>query len=346
MDYFKKKYIERKRVANNKKFLKTDKTNNYDIYNGHNKVSKTNQVKKLLLVISFISIAFIISISIIMSFDESHSESYKFENDNMSDDLKVSHSNKSNNQSILHSLSEDLITSSINNSYHSSSVDKDASSINSLVLGHQSTISQQTSNNSQFNQSSNNSQTNSQNLTVFMEPEKSKEAIRNTTIYFSSRIPYLIKALSDSNVYYMEKLLDSNTNTRAYIIARNENYASNLNGYFYYLYEEKGSTAMLSPFILNVDILFDEKNRQDVISSKKYLEIKYADVLRQSLTAALGQYYTQDIYNFIITNYQKSFEKRLNSISIGNPVIKMRTKNLEIAFHDSFITYIEFTCIE
>jgi len=177
---------------------------------------------------------------------------------------------------------------------------------------------------------------------INIEPIKTTEIILSTTTFFKEKIPALEQSLKSSGFYYCEKLLDSNTRTFAYVVAKNENYAQNLNGYFYYLFEENGSSSFISPFVLNISLLFDEENRKTVLESKTYAEIKHLAALKSSLVAALGANYSDEVYKFIISEYKRTFDDRINGAPLQTPVFKLQLPNLEVIFHNSFITYVEF----
>ncbi|MHB1485696.1 MAG: hypothetical protein ACYCYI_13705 [Saccharofermentanales bacterium] len=179
-------------------------------------------------------------------------------------------------------------------------------------------------------------------IPLAIEPAKTDKVIQATIEFFRKRLPSLRTALERSEFYYSEKLLDPKMETRAFILAVNENYAQNLNGYFYYLIDEKGSATIVSPFVLNISILFDEEDRDAVIASGDYAETKHIDALKNSLEAALGEYYKEEVFDFIFSEYKKTFKDRIEGEPLQSPIVKFKISDLEIIFHNSFLTYIEF----
>lgn len=175
-----------------------------------------------------------------------------------------------------------------------------------------------------------------------IEPAKTTEIISATTNFFKERIPFLQQVLKDSGFFYSEKLLDPNTMTKVYILAKNKNCAENLNGYFYYLFDEKGSSTIVSPFVLNISLLFDEENRGTVIESRTFAETRHLQELKKSMIAILGVNYSEEVFNFIFSEYKRTFADRIDGKPLQNPVCKLQLKNLEVVFHNSFLTYIEF----
>ncbi len=175
-----------------------------------------------------------------------------------------------------------------------------------------------------------------------IEPARTNEMIESTTNYFTGRIPVLQKTLAESGFFYMEKLLDPNTATKAYVIAKNKNCAENLNGYFYYLLEEKGSAAIVSPFVLNISLLFEEENRKIVTDSGIFAETRHSQALKQSLIAILGIHYSEEVFGFIMEEYRRTFQSRMAGEPLQTPVFKLQQSKLEVVFHNSFLTYVEF----
>ncbi len=177
---------------------------------------------------------------------------------------------------------------------------------------------------------------------VLIQNKKTQEEISITCSYFSSRIPDLKKSLIETGIYFLEKNLDEKTGTKAFILAKDENYAQNLNGYFYYLFEENGTATAVSPFVLNLSQLFDDDNRDKAFNNKTYSALIYEEALKNSLCKVLGIYYKQEIFTFIIDEYRKTFKARIANEPLYTPLNKFTTKNIEIIFHNSFITYVEF----
>ncbi len=177
---------------------------------------------------------------------------------------------------------------------------------------------------------------------LIIEPEKTRETIEATAAFFLDRVPALNAAIADSGYFSCEKLLDPNTDTWVYMIAQNEACASNMNGYFYYLFEKSASSLTLSPFILDIAKLFQEENRESAVAAGTFSDPGIRTALRQSLIAALGSCYKEDIFDFIITKYVQNFEARLHEDPLDPPVYSMKSSGLEIIFHCSFLTYVEF----
>lgn len=179
-------------------------------------------------------------------------------------------------------------------------------------------------------------------IQVVIEPEKTGITISTTVSFFKNQIPALSDALKKSGFYYSERLLDQETGTKAYIIALDDNCAQNLNGYFYYLFDEKSTATVVSPFVLNISLLFEEKNRGTVTKNGTYSDPALVKALEESLKAALGKYYSSEVSRFIETEYRKNFSARMNGEVMSNPVCKLKTANLDVIFHNSFLTYVEF----
>lgn len=175
---------------------------------------------------------------------------------------------------------------------------------------------------------------------------KGEEAIRRTGEYFGERINYLRESMDRTDFYYAERLLDESTGTRAFILAKDGNYAANLNGYFYYLFEESNLSVSISPMVLNISTLFDEKDRREVFKRGTYAQDEHLKALEASLKSLLGEYYNDDVYDFIYENYKNVFKRRLEGNIGGFAVEEYRGNGIEIVFHDSFITYIEFYVFE
>lgn len=175
-----------------------------------------------------------------------------------------------------------------------------------------------------------------------IESIKGEKIMNDTVEYFSGRSSFLSKSLSESSFYFLERLLDETTQTKAFIIAKNENYALNLNGYFYYLLDRTSSSDIVSPFVLNISVLFDESSRDEVCRSGDYAQRIHLNALKNSLSAALGKYYTQEVYEFIYEGYKETFAGRINGQPSKASLYKMKVNDLEILFHNSFLTYVEF----
>lgn len=193
--------------------------------------------------------------------------------------------------------------------------------------------------------SENDDSKNGEYLPLVIESAKTKQEIVATIDYFRQRLPSLRQTLENSGFYYEEKLLDPNTSTRSFILALNEKYAQNLNGYFYYLIKEKGVSAVVSPFVLNICILFDEEDRESVVGAQTFAEQKHIKALKDSLSAALGKYYSDEVFDFIYSEYKRTFKTRIDGEPLQNPVVKLKISNLEVIFHNSFLTYVEFFII-
>jgi len=179
-------------------------------------------------------------------------------------------------------------------------------------------------------------------IPIGIEKAKKEEILTGTKNYFEARIPYLTRSLSESSFYYTERLLDESTGTSAYILARNSNYASNLNGYFYYLFDKSNSSLAISPLVLNISALFEEEDRKIVFENKSYAKDEQRQALQKSLAAILGEYYTDEVYEFIYDGYKETFNRRITGKSTNANINKLLYKELEVIFHDSFITYVEF----
>jgi hypothetical protein len=179
-----------------------------------------------------------------------------------------------------------------------------------------------------------------------IESAKGEKIMDDTVEYFSNRTSFLSKSLSESSFYFIERLLDETTQTRAFIIARDENYALNLNGYFYYLLDRTSSSDIVSPFVLNISVLFDESSREEVCRSEEYAQRKHLNALKNSLSAALGRYYTEEVYEFIYEGYKETFAGRINGQPSKASLYKLKVNDLEIIFHNSFLTYIEFYIVK
>ncbi len=179
-------------------------------------------------------------------------------------------------------------------------------------------------------------------IPIGIEKAKGEEILTITSNYFQTRIIYLIKSLSESPFYYTERLLDESTGTCVYILAKNSNYASNLNGYFYYLFDQSNSSLAISPLVLNISALFEEDDRKIVFENKSYATEEQKRALQNSLEAILGRFYTDEVFEFIFNGYKETFNRRITGISKNADVNKLIYKDLEVIFHDSFITYVEF----
>lgn len=180
------------------------------------------------------------------------------------------------------------------------------------------------------------------NRSVEFEKGANTATMEKTLNYFEKRIPYLSDTLSKSPFYYSERILDESTGTCVYILAKNNNYASNLNGYFYYLFDKKNSSNIISPLVLNISALFEEEDRQKVYENKSYAGDLQKQALNESLKAVLGDYYTTEIFKFIFEGYKETFNRRVTGENPGTKRYKATYKDLEVIFHDSFITYVEF----
>lgn len=175
-----------------------------------------------------------------------------------------------------------------------------------------------------------------------IESIKGEKIMNDTVEYFIGRSSFLSKSLSESSFYFLERLLDETSQTKAFIIAKDENYALNLNGYFYYLLDRTSSSDIVSPFVLNISVLFDESSRDEVFRSGEYAQRKHLNALKNSLSAALGKYYTEEAYEFIYQGYKETFVGRINGQPSKASLYKMKVNDLEIVFHNSFLTYVEF----
>ena len=79
-----------------------------------------------------------------------------------------------------------------------------------------------------------------------------------------------------------------------------------------------------------------------MFNNESYAGNEKAEALKNSLKAVLGEFYTQEVFEFIYNGYKETFKRRLSGKSSDSIVNKLEYKELEIVFHDSFITYIEF----
>jgi len=179
-------------------------------------------------------------------------------------------------------------------------------------------------------------------IPIGIEKAKGEEILIATKNYFETRIPYLSKSLSESPFYFTERLLDESTGTSVYILAKNSNYASNLNGYFYYLFDKSNSSLAISPLVLNISALFEEEDRKIVFENKSYAGDEQKQALQKSLTAILGELYTDEVFEFVYGGYKETFNRRITGKSTDATINKLVYKELEVIFHDSFITYVEF----
>ena len=179
-------------------------------------------------------------------------------------------------------------------------------------------------------------------LPLQIDEIRSSREITTTAAFFKERIPYLQQAMKESGFYFSEKLLDPESGTKAYILARNENCAQNLNAYFYYLFDETESAHIVFPFVLNLSQLFDESDRKSVVDSGSFAEPEHAQALRMSLAASLGKHYDGKVYDFIMKEYKRLFQDRIAGKPLQAPAFKLKLPELEVIFHHSFLTYVEF----
>lgn len=179
-------------------------------------------------------------------------------------------------------------------------------------------------------------------IPLSVEPSKTMETLEHTISFVQHRIPFLQDAMRDNRYCFSEKILDKNTGTTAYILAKNENCAQNLNAYFYYLFDTKPYTSVISPFVLNISTLFEQENRETVVDDGTFAQKDLLETLKQSLIAVLGSYYKEEIFTFIYSEYVRIFTERLNGDPLQTPLCKLQSDHIEVIFHNSFLTYVEF----
>jgi hypothetical protein len=179
-------------------------------------------------------------------------------------------------------------------------------------------------------------------IPIGIEKSKSHKTLQKTLDIFSARTDSLRQALGSSGYYFTEKRLDESIRTSALILAKDERYAANLNGYFYYLLDQSLSSEVISPVILNIAMLFDEEHRDKVTSDGTYAQEDLRIALQKSLKALLASDYKDEIFDFIMEGYRESFRSRIQGRSAKASIFRLRSGSLEIRFHDSFMTYIEF----
>lgn len=297
-----------------------------------------NQIcRKLIIVFTFTSliILFTITALLIKSFDTSGT--------GMEDKSKIiSKSQSINSVHFDASLSEDTFNNHLSDSLISANYSNYSQGQNQSSIDGSSTMSQSRGKSSSGQSSSQRTDY----IPLGIESTKGEKIMNDTVEYFSGRTSFLSKSLSESTFYFLERLLDEKTQTRAFIIAKDENYALNLNGYFYYLLDRTSSSDIVSPFVLNVSVLFDESSRDEVCRSGEYAQRKHLNALRNSLTAALGKYYTEEVYEFIYEGYKETFAGRISGQPSKASLYKLKVNELEIVFHNSFLTYIEFYIVK
>lgn len=177
---------------------------------------------------------------------------------------------------------------------------------------------------------------------VDIEPARNRDTILRTSAIFKAAIPELESALSDSSRFSKTILLDSGTQTSAYILAKDNNYAANLNGYFYYLIDASASAEMVSPAVLSISALFEEDGRAECTGNGTFAQADILDTLEASLKAVLGKYYRNEIFEFIYDHYREVFSKRYKGEKVSAEAVKLILPGIDIIYRDSFMTYVEF----
>lgn len=179
-------------------------------------------------------------------------------------------------------------------------------------------------------------------IKVAIEPARNRDTILRTSAYFKAAIPDLESALSGSSRFSRTILLDADTQTSAYILAKDNNYAANLNGYFYYLIDASASAEMVSPAVLSISALFEEDSRAECTSNGTFAQADILDTLEASLKAVLGKYYSDEIFEFIRNRYRDAFSKRYKGEKVSAEAVKLVLPGIDIIYRDSFMTYVEF----
>ena len=177
---------------------------------------------------------------------------------------------------------------------------------------------------------------------VIIEPSRTSQELRETADFFLTRKEKLERSFDGASYCFKKILLDESKNIYAYSYAKNEAYATSLNGYFNYLLDENASTTYLSPCVLNLGVLFEEENRRARAEDRSYADQDILASFKQSLIALLGDHYEEEVFDFIYTNYKYLFDVRLSGESVPIVAFKMETSFFEIYFRNSFITYVEF----
>ena len=177
---------------------------------------------------------------------------------------------------------------------------------------------------------------------IIIEPPKESATIRRTSEFFTAAIPALQEALASGSRYDRTILLDPGVRTSAYILARDANYAANLNGYFYFMIDESGSTEMVSPAVLSIAALFDDEEREACMEDGTFAAPDVLGTLRSSLKALLGSYYSEEVFDFLYGNYRERFSRRLRGEPVSSEAVKLVRPGLEVVYRDSFMTYVEF----
>ncbi|MHB1453224.1 MAG: hypothetical protein ACYCYM_04620 [Saccharofermentanales bacterium] len=177
---------------------------------------------------------------------------------------------------------------------------------------------------------------------VDIEPARSRDTIVRTAEFFRTTVPRLESVLSGSSHFSTTILLDPGTQTSAYILAKDSNYAANLNGYFYFLIDASASAEMVSPAVLSISALFEEDCRDECTGNGTFAQPDILETLERSLKAVLGKYYRNEIYEFIYNNYREVFSKRIKGEKVSAKAVKLILPGIDIIYRDSFMTYVEF----
>ncbi len=169
-----------------------------------------------------------------------------------------------------------------------------------------------------------------------------REDLKKTGAFFSANTEKLAKSLEGGSYASKVILLDENIKTYAYVYAKNDVFAENLNGFFYYLIDESVSTESLSPVVLTIDKLFEESKREEVRADGSFAEKEIAGKLKASLKVFLGDLYREEVYDFIIENYREIFRLVEEGNSPPICLYELQVPGLRVYFRNAFMTYVEF----
>ena len=121
--------------------------------------------------------------------------------------------------------------------------------------------------------------------------------------------------------------------------------AAGLNGFFTWYLDLKRLTGSEASLMLWIDRLFSDSTREAAMASGLYSDPRVVGLLETSLRQVLGDYYHQDILEFILKSYRRDFSDRQDGGDPSARTWKQVFQRIEVSYEAAIISTITFSVL-
>lgn len=121
--------------------------------------------------------------------------------------------------------------------------------------------------------------------------------------------------------------------------------AAGLNGFFTWYLDRKRLTSQEASLMLWIDRLFSDGTREAAMAGGLYSDPRVVGLLETSLRQVLGDFYHQDILEFILKSYRRDFSDRQNGGDPSARTWKQVVQQIEVSYEAAIISTITFSVL-